>query len=249
MNPQDLNRYSYVADSPLRFIDPDGVEKIQIVVTTFIPQKRVTVPVTGEIFQGDDRNVGESGSYRTTQIITIETDPAKGPALVTKPFQGCGTTQELNQDGSPKGASLEGSGDSLEYAVTRGDAGVTVHVKGNEKDPKLRIAAGITYDLNINIQSPGTQGDATVTVSGGHDKFPAYEIYVNRFEQPKPAATVVYGYDPRTTGSGARQLIPYLPGNWNKINPPVRIVISGQSAPPPSPPPPPRRRQGKKGHD
>jgi RHS repeat-associated protein len=31
-NPQDLNRYSYVANNPLVFFDPDGKEKIRITV-------------------------------------------------------------------------------------------------------------------------------------------------------------------------------------------------------------------------
>jgi RHS repeat-associated protein len=44
INPQDLNRYSYVANNPLAFIDPDGEEKIKVIVRTFIPQTTVSMP-------------------------------------------------------------------------------------------------------------------------------------------------------------------------------------------------------------
>src|SRR6266849_3772139 len=37
INPQDLDRYSYVANNPRAFLDPDGREKIRIVVRSFIP--------------------------------------------------------------------------------------------------------------------------------------------------------------------------------------------------------------------
>jgi hypothetical protein len=130
--------------------------------------------------------------------------------------------------------------------VSRGDDGVSIQVKGNEKDPLLTIAAGITYDATINIKSPGTQGSATITVTGGHDQFPAYEIFVNRFEQPNSKSTLVYGYDPRKTGTTGWSLIP---GNWNTINPPVTTVIPGQSPPPQQPTQQPRRKHRKNGDD
>jgi len=44
INPQDLNRYTYVANNPLAFVDPDGEEKIKVIVRTFIPQKTVSMP-------------------------------------------------------------------------------------------------------------------------------------------------------------------------------------------------------------
>ena len=62
VNPQDLNRYAYVANNPLKFVDPNGEEKILVVINTFIPDKSTTA--AGRTFEGDGRNIGESGGFR-----------------------------------------------------------------------------------------------------------------------------------------------------------------------------------------
>lgn len=37
IDPQDLNRYSYVANNPLAYIDPNGADKIKITVLWELP--------------------------------------------------------------------------------------------------------------------------------------------------------------------------------------------------------------------
>jgi len=80
-DPRDLNRYSYVANNPLAYIDPDGLEKLRIIIRTFIPQKQVYFPIP---VKGDNRNVGEKGTSRTELQVTIETNPNRnrGNALI-----------------------------------------------------------------------------------------------------------------------------------------------------------------------
>jgi RHS repeat-associated protein len=241
VNPQDLNRYAYVANNPLKFIDPEGEEKILVVITTFIPDQSVTK--AGTTFEGDGRNVGEPGGFRTQQSVTIETDPSRGAAQAGTFNRDTGISQELSGPGGrPIGQSAQASGETLEGRVTRYESGVVnIQAKGNESNPLVPLAPGITYDFNIRVQSAGTQGNVTVTVAGSHDQFPAYEISVTRPEVSKPTTTTVYSYDPRQAGTN--DAINLFPGHTQTINPPRTTVIA------PPPPPPPERKHGKRGDD
>lgn len=214
LNPQDLNRYAYVANNPLKYIDPDGLERIQVIVTTFIPMDTVTF--MGRTFNGDGRNAGEPGSYKSTQTITIETDPSKngGSPLLNDPNsptgRDTGITYEFDKPGGTIIGKGQASGETLTADVMRDAAGaVQIHATGNEANPLVSGGPGITYNFNITVQSSGPGGDAVVNVTGNHDKFPGYEIVVSRPELPKANSTVVYQYDPRPTNQTPAALFPF----------------------------------------
>ena len=208
INPQDLNRYAYVANNPLAFIDPDGEEKIKVIVRTFIPQKTVSMPHPNggvRTFEGDNRDIGKPGTYRTQQIITIETDPRRnnGSPIYGKPERDTGVTIER---GWIWDSTKKASGNTLEAAVKRDNDVVNIQAKGNESNPLVMGSPGITYDFMIGVQSEGSNGNVSVTVNGQHDGFPAYEILIVRPETGDNTERVVYGHDPRTTGQTALSL-------------------------------------------
>lgn len=199
-NPQKWNRYAYTINNPLRYFDPDGMEEIEIIFRTFIPAKTVQTP-DGRTFEGDGRKMGDPGTFRTEQRITIETDPNKsgGHALVSK-IHNVGFTREILSDGSV--LQKRANGDTLtavaDYQVDNmgKQSSVKVNLQGNEGNPLVKFAPGITYDINIHVQSEGPEGAAIVTVYGEHDGFPGYELLVARPETGDSSAKLIVGYDP-----------------------------------------------------
>jgi RHS repeat-associated protein len=218
INPQELNRYAYVNNNPLNSIDPDGMETIVIIIRTFIPQPTVNAPNSSPIgpavrtFKGDDRNIGEHPErYRTEQRIAIETDPNKngGKALLWHEKK-TGITTELKYGGEIHGKA---PGDTLKASAhhqTNEGVGplVLVNAKGNEHDPLVPEAPGITYNIKFYVQSSGPDGAVSIGVDGEHDGFPAYEIFVQRPESSNKSEQFITGYDPRTENNGPSALIP-----------------------------------------
>ena len=224
-NPQKWNRYAYTINNPLKYIDPDGLEELIVIVNTFIPQKS-----TGP-FKGDGRNAGENGTYRTHQRIVIETDPSKngGNPLVGKPERDTGVSKGILPQGTtnPSFGGVvyvpkedKASGNSLGVDVTRNEGGVVnIHAHGNENNP-LVPSPGITYNFDIKVNSEGPQGTAEVTVTGKHDRFPGYEIIVQRPEAANNTPQVVYDFDPRKNGNTPMSLFPFTPKEYpNKTTP------------------------------
>jgi hypothetical protein len=188
--------------------------------------------VNNRYFGGDDRNVGEPGGFRTQQIINIETDPGKnsGNPQVGPINRDTGPSFELSGPGGERIDRGKASGETLGGEVTRDESGVVnIHVYGNEPNPLVSGAPGITYNFDIKVQSEGTQGNATVSVTGEHDKFPGYEIVVSRPELPKTQSTVVYQHDPRKTGDTALSLMPTAPHKVIKPPKTTRIRADGSA--------------------
>lgn len=73
VNPQRWNKYVYTLNNPLRFVDPDGLQEMEVQVRAFIPQP------TALGFKGDNRGftTAQDVSSRTAITIRVETDPAK----------------------------------------------------------------------------------------------------------------------------------------------------------------------------
>jgi len=208
-------------------------------ITTFIPQPVVVAPLKKQ-FEGDNRSPGEPGGFRTQQVIVVETDPTKngGDPLVSY-NRDTGITHELNYNGEVIKQG-QASGSTLEVAVKRDRNGtLVIQAKGNESDPLLIGAPGITYDFNVAISSSGTSSEATVQVSGAHDGFPGYEIMVDRQEVKDHKSALVYAFDPRKTGGTVRQLFPPMDVFGNLAS--VKMPGSPPQKSPPTPPRPKKR--------
>ncbi|GIU83015.1 MAG: hypothetical protein KatS3mg006_2079 [Pyrinomonadaceae bacterium] len=201
-DPRNFNRYVYVANNPLKYIDPNGLEKIVVIVRTYIPEQKLAF--LGQTFKGDFDEKGNRVSARIEQRIVVETDARKPDADKIEHEKKVGETVRI----SPFPATGKASGETLKAKLARSsDNEVVVLVEGNESNPLVPMSPGITYRFRITISSEGENGNVKVTVSGEHDGFPAYEIIIERPESGD-VSEEVYRYDPRETGQTPWSLFP-----------------------------------------
>ena len=94
-----------------------------------------------------------------------------------------------------------------------GDRKIAVTCKCESANPLLIGAPAINYTFVITIDRTDIS-HPKYSLTGQHDGFPAYEIYINH--------TRVYEHDPLATGDTGRSLLPpdddYKP---NKVNQPL----------------------------
>jgi RHS repeat-associated protein len=259
INPQGLNLYSYVTNNPLKYVDLDGLERIEIYIRSFLPYDKVTVGAgpAKHIFGGDGnhRQPGDGGGFRTELKIIIETDPNRNQGALENYFPKDGESIEYGENGSVIGRET-GTGETGEVNAWFTDSadrqsidGVMVEASSNEAVPLLKIAPGITYYLRIKVSSKGSNRVLKVTITGYHDRFPGYEIEIRRPENGQRA--YVYGRNSRDFGDG-----PFLGLiGWNQVQVFVLTEIDpplgGRDEGPPSRKPKskphlkPRRRPGR----
>lgn len=204
------------------------MEKIKIIIRSFIPQKTVDSPSPGVVnqtnllmgkgrtFEGDNRNAGEHPDrYRTQQTITIETDPLKSGGKPLLSNDGiAGLTREILPNGSI--AEARANGDTLKanasymnlpLAHILGINVVSITATGNENNPLVKMSPGISYNLNITVAS-GADGALGVQVNGDHDGFPAYEVLIVRPDTGDNSEHLITDYNPNDHNKGPWSLFP-----------------------------------------
>lgn len=179
---------------------------ISVEVNAFIPQEEIDTPFfvpNGGTFAGDGRGVGEDGTQRTQQEIVVYADPTHPSGYRVELPASIGLTQRLDGDGNViETGRAPLSGLDAEVTEVRDDGTIVVTMSGQAADPLVPGAPGLTYSITVEL-TPNPDGTWTVTASGRHDSFPAYEVLATVGDGEQQ---VVYGYDPTYNGAGAFSL-------------------------------------------
>ncbi|NRS51980.1 hypothetical protein HP401_28555 [Brevibacillus sp. HB2.2] len=202
-----LNRYTYTHNNPLRYVDPSGhiaVTKgdpknptnhpdIKLTLTTFIPDKYL--PGTGGSGLGDNRNLWESGSFRTTHSVYIDTETG----LAYFEHKGTSSSEVVIFGKEYEAGSPDGS--TLAYRTEKDKAGnITIYMTGDEGS-NLLAWAGLKISYQYTISIPADKNEPII-INEQHDGFPAYEFSLT---MGKIEANL--GFDPRLNGQDPTALM------------------------------------------
>lgn len=208
---------------------------LDIVVNTFIPDNHTALynPGYGDWIagEGDDRSFNKSGSTRTNQFVTV-ISPAVTTSLVTTYYPATGLTEVYDYNTSVGGGVLtaqarndwvindhylkiyfgQPSGATLSCSASKDSVtAMTLYCSGDEATPYCGFGffcPGITYDFYLTFWFYANN-TIEYLVSGSHDNFPNYEVYVGN--------QLMYPYD--HGGHGLEGLFPptdvsvYAPGS------------------------------------
>jgi RHS repeat-associated protein len=206
LNPQKLNKYSYVLNNPVGAFDPDGREEVTITYRAFIPTSSVTV--AGRTNGGDNRgfSTAANASSRTSISIKIETDPNIRPGNPIISVDGkvggntghAGQSTILDKNGNVTKTATATTG--LPTATGTRDANGTpvVNIQQDTGNPLSPAPAFLTPGISANLNVTVYQDASTVQVNGTAAQFPASELNVTRADgtttpviqyTPPPGAT------------------------------------------------------------
>ncbi|MGE4170816.1 MAG: RHS repeat-associated core domain-containing protein, partial [Candidatus Margulisiibacteriota bacterium] len=192
-SPLSLNEYLYALNNPTTYVDLDGREAYKVIITAFIPYKTLPVPMIG-LFHGDHRLPFQNGSSRIGQAIDIETNPkiAENPTVHYNVIVGK-TIQYLDNGKTAEAVAKP----IFEYAVSRtaanGGDNVHIDVTGHGANPLVPFSPAIDYNFSMDITPRGNGLPPVVNLTGAHDGFPAYEVYL---QNPAGNLTPVYQFMP-----------------------------------------------------
>jgi hypothetical protein len=200
----------------------------EIVIRTFIPSPAVVVDFpTTQAFAGDGRSfASRQGTSRTHQDIVVNVSGSNpihalnrfsSPTLEYKPEDTLGVAGKPSwyrllkpdarsiNDTEAEHDETNSRGDVYRYGETLIEAKFSIHIKNKLALPDVnRVVPALDYLMSIKLLGL-PDGTVAYKLSGNHDGFPAYEVYLN--------GVPVYLYDPVAIGAGPFLLTPPMDKN------------------------------------
>lgn len=156
------------------------------------------------------RTFGESSNYSREDTVVV----AGKPGWYRNLRPGAKPIERGTQTVTDAKLNLELGGSSFHGILSMAENAVVVTFNIHASDPIVTGAPDIDATLALLIKMDGDR--VKVRVNGGHDEFPAYEVYAN--------GTLVYSYDPVVAGGTPWGL--FGDGNWD-VNPDTSYVDAG----------------------
>jgi hypothetical protein len=176
---------------------PVLIRTVKIWIHSFIPMASISDPF-GYCYRGDNRTFSNAihASYRTHQ--EVEFDVSSGGKTID--WVDTGTTHEVDcKTGAVKKSAKAPTTGLVNGSISHTSGIFSVNFTADAKNPLAWYACAINLDLKLTADpAAGTCG-----ISGQHDGFPAYEVYV---AANGGAGVKVYTYDPTVFGEGPTAL-------------------------------------------
>ena len=176
---------------------PLPVKTVKVWVHSFIPMASVKDPF-GYCYSGDNRTTDPAvhAPYRTHQ--EIEFDVTSGASTIN--WSDTGPTHELDKSCKSVIATAKAPTSGLINKIAS-HVGPRFNLSfvGTAKNPRAWYACTIDLNLNVNVDVAAR----TCSITGKHDGFPAYEVYVTA---NGGAGKLLYWYDPVAAGKGPGSL-------------------------------------------
>jgi RHS repeat-associated protein len=152
------NLYIFVSNDSLGAFDPYGLAIVNLKYVTYIEPARIT-------FRGRTFN----GGVKTRHSVNVDTDTPS----VTRVEKYIGPTIEYGANGEIKGRG-QASGSTIKaYVAYNNPRSLVVVMEGNEGNPLVPLAPGITYSVAVFFD----RCTRKMEWEGSHDRFPSHDFY------------------------------------------------------------------------
>lgn len=193
-------------------------EEYDVVHRVFIPYNWVNIPHplhANEVAKGDSRGFSPlSGTHRVQQTFTVHPHKDLSSNRLSNIEKDAGETHHFHNDDllfhtGEKHSHLEDPISFIWHAATPTSTGtanvnsvnvnlessadstvVEVNINGSATEPQVLLAAPIDWDFDLTIDASDPI-NPVYSISGAHDGFPAYEIYINALQENGSMTTVL----------------------------------------------------------